>query len=210
MLCRTTALSVVLLFCCSSNVFATEAQETIRQMASNLQKQLRVYSNSKLDATSEKEVESIIRKAIEENVDLTIVSRWILGDVWENASEEQKLRFKAAFSGLLIKSYTFVLLDNIESPISYNGEEDVSSKGKIKLIKTDFALQGERERKVNLHYRMYRDISVGKWKIIDVIVDGVSIIKVYRSDMRSILQQYKSPQEGMNAVIQHLVQQKEK
>lgn len=107
------------------------------------------------------------------------LARRALGQNWKNFSPEQRKRFTEAFSKLLQNTY----LDKIESytdeKINYLGEEPLGN-GKVE-VKTTIIHQGA---EIPLTYRM---INNGSWKIYDVIIEGVSMVRNYRQQFADVL-----------------------
>lgn len=107
------------------------------------------------------------------------LSRRALGQNWNNFSAEQRQRFTDAFSKLLQNTY----LDKIESytdeKITYLGEEPLGN-GKVE-VKTTIAHQG---KEIPLTYRM---IDNGSWKVYDVVIEGISMVRNYRQQFADML-----------------------
>ena len=105
---------------------------------------------------------------------------------WKKFSEEQKIEFSQIFGELLINSYIDKMNKGFsgESVIFIN-QEKVSDKKvlvKTKVIRTSM--------EIPVDYRM--QLHDKTWKIYDVKVEGVSMMKNYRAQYHSILLK-KSP-----------------
>lgn len=107
------------------------------------------------------------------------LSRRALGQKWNDFTPEQQQRFTEAFTKLLQNTY----LDKIESytdeKINYLGEEPLGN-GKVE-VKTTILHQG---KEIPLTYRM---IDNGSWKVYDVIIEGVSMVRNYRQQFADML-----------------------
>jgi phospholipid transport system substrate-binding protein len=112
--------------------------------------------------------------------DFNDVTRLAVGKYWKSFTDEERHEFRDLFSQLLQKIY----MDKIQS---YNGEpvifstETILSPTKAK-VNTHIMLN---DKEVPLDY-MLRSRN-DQWRVYDVIVEGVSLVKNYRSQFSSIL-----------------------
>ncbi len=128
-----------------------------------------------LNASIEKEVYAIF--------DFDEFSMRTVGAFWKQFSPKQKQDFTKAFSDLLFATY----LGRIEG---YNGEKVLydgfvsGNNGKRVEVRTVINLKGN--TKIPLNYRMLP--KNGKWVVYDVLVEGVSLVKNYRTQFNDALQ----------------------
>lgn len=112
-----------------------------------------------------------------------------VGPRWRTFSPEIKKQFADAFANLLFNTY----LNKVNG---YNGEKvevlgEVASKdGKQVEIRTSINLKGG--KKVAVAYRMQDNN--GSWRVYDVIIENISLVKNYRTQFQSILNK-ASPEE---------------
>jgi phospholipid transport system substrate-binding protein len=122
-----------------------------------------------------------IRKAAKDLFDFDEMARRTLTRHWAGRSPEEQAEFVLLFTDLLERSY----LGRIES---WSGE---------KIIYTSEAVDGSfasvrskiitRRAEVALEYRLtQRD---GRWRVYDVLMDGVSFVSTFRSQFEHIIQQ---------------------
>jgi len=104
-----------------------------------------------------------------------------LGPNWRERTPEERDRFVALFRELLENSY----LGKIES---YQGEEIRYGKetvdGPYAEVKT--LVVTSKGQEIPVDYRMLEDD--GRYRIYDVVVEGISLVGNYRSQFNSILQ----------------------
>lgn len=111
---------------------------------------------------------------------------------WKRFSPEQKEQFIKAFSDLLGAKY----LDRIQS---YNneriilGDKRTSSRGNVEI--QSVIVQSDKE--IPIAYRM-TETDEG-WKVYDVVVEGVSLVKNYRSQFMELMVNGK-PEDLIKAV----------
>jgi phospholipid transport system substrate-binding protein len=126
-----------------------------------------------------------IRAVADELFDFEEVSRRALSVHWAARTPQERTEFVGLFTDLLERNY----LGKVEG---YAGEKIVYPAEKID---GDFAIvrsrivprsrKDVRARETGLEYRMLR--RDGRWKVYDVIIDGVSFVSTYRSQFDRII-----------------------
>jgi phospholipid transport system substrate-binding protein len=122
-----------------------------------------------------------ISAEIESVFDFQELSRRTLGKQWKKMSAEQQTEFVDLFTKLLQGVYADRLLAYSDQKILFD-KETMLKKGSAEV---QSFLQTSDGTKVPLFYRL-TDKS-GSWKVYDVIIEGVSMVKNYRTQFRDIL-----------------------
>jgi phospholipid transport system substrate-binding protein len=122
-----------------------------------------------------------IRKAAASLFDFEEMARRTLTRHWSGRAPEERAEFVRLFTDLLERSY----IGRIESwsgeKILYTGE---SVDGTFASVRSKIIT---RRAEVGLEYRLLqRD---GRWRVYDVLIDGVSFVSTYRSEFDRIIQQ---------------------
>jgi phospholipid transport system substrate-binding protein len=129
-----------------------------------------------------------ISNIINEVFDWQELSRRTLGREWKKFSPDQQKEFVTLFEKLLEGIYADRILAYTQEKIEF-GKETELKKGRVEvesyIITTD-------NKKVPLFYRM-TDKS-GQWRVYDVVIEGVSMVKNYRGQFRQILST-KTPED---------------
>ncbi len=134
-----------------------------------------------------------INKDIEKEVyiifDFTEFSMRTVGSRWKSFSQEQQKNFVDAFADLLFSTY----LDSVDGyngeQVQYIGETSNSSGSRVEVRNIVTIANGE---KVPVFYRML--MKNGDWRVYDVLIEGISLVKNYRSQFSDILAK-DSPEE---------------
>lgn len=152
------------------------AQKFIDDMG---QQAIGFLSNDKL-SISQKEAE--FRKLLKRNFDMETIARFASGKNWKTATSEQQKEYLKLFENMIVEVYSARFND-------YKGEEfDVASfrdNGKKDILVTSYIVP-DNGSKVQVDWRVRnRD---GQYKIIDVIIEGVSMSLTQRSDFSSVIQ----------------------
>jgi phospholipid transport system substrate-binding protein len=148
------------------------------------------FIKSKLDAVfsvlqkkdlSQQAKNSEVEKIVTPMFDFELMGKLSLGKkYWPDLSPEQREKFTELFVERLRQSYLDKLKAYTDEKIIY--ESPVAVKKKVH-VPTQLISKG---KKISMLYKLYS--SNNSWKIYDVEIEGVSIIRSYRSQFNEILQ----------------------
>ena len=170
---------------------ARASQESARTFITQLGKET-VAVLQKSDSAPQKaaQMEDILRRGF----DFPTIGRFVLGRYWNSASPQQRDEYLKVFTDFVSKSYSRRLAEeasvngfNINS-IRDLGEGDV-------LVQTSIT----RPSGAPLNYEWRVRDSGGTTKIVDVVVEGVSLLVTQRSDFTSV-----ASQNGVDGLIASL------
>lgn len=121
------------------------------------------------------EVYNLIDKEIVPIVDIEYMSRWVAGrKAWSQASAEQKAKFQEVFQKLMIKTYSSTLMIFKDRDMQYSRPPRVDYQ-KAKNIPIYCEIKQPNKESIQVIYQLRL---VNKdWKIFDVLVEGVSMLK---------------------------------
>lgn len=126
------------------------------------------------------------------------------GQRWKTFTPEQKSGFANAFADLLFTTYLNKITGYNGEKVDYTGET-VNQAGNRVEVKTILAMGDG--RKIPVSYRMLpKD---GTWRVYDVIIENISLVKNYRSQFQNILNRSTPEQliEQVNARTRELAAQ---
>jgi len=161
---------------------AHPALALVTQTADKIQTQLRAERD--VVTKSPKRVYELVEQIVLPNFDFTNMSASVLGKNWRGASDEQKKRFTQEFKLLLVRTYAKALVDNMDRKITTQplraaeGATDVT-------VHTEIPQQGGFPLPIN--YSM--ELKDGAWKVYDVDIDGISMVKNYRTTFANEVKQ---------------------
>jgi phospholipid transport system substrate-binding protein len=158
--------------------FAATAKETVE---TGVNKLLATLGDPAFKAKAKDEQIAQIGKEIETVFDFKELSRRALGREWKKMKPEQQKEFVQLFKQLLQGVYADRLLAYSDQKIIF-AKETMLKKGRAEV---QSFLQTSDGKKIPLFYRL-TDKS-GSWKVYDVIIEGVSMVKNYRTQFRKIL-----------------------
>ena len=158
--------------------FAATPKETVETGVTNL---LKTLGDPAFKAKPKDERIEIMKKEIGGVFDFRELSRRTLGRTWKKFNPEQRDEFVDLFQKVLQGVYADLLMSYTDQKIIF-GEEKMLKKGRAEVKSHLVTSDG---RKIPLFYRL-TDKS-GSWKVYDVIVEGVSMVKNYRTQFREIV-----------------------
>ena len=126
--------------------------------------------------------------------DFDIMSQWVLGGSWKDADEARRAAFVEQFRKLLVRTYATAILGFSDQSISYPDTEQKST-GKTATVKQEIAQSGGSP--MPIIYRLHN--KSGDWKVFDVSVDGVSLVKTYRASFGPVIKS-----DGLDGLIQSM------
>jgi phospholipid transport system substrate-binding protein len=126
-----------------------------------------------------------IRKIINEVFDYKELSQRTLGREWKKFTPEQQTEFIDLFSKLLENVYADRILAYTHEKIEF-GKETQLKEGRVEVESYIITIDN---KKVPLFYRTSN--RTGQWRVYDVVIEGVSMIKNYRGQFRQILSKNK-------------------
>jgi len=188
------------LFVCSVAQAATpSAEEVVRTTTDQVVARL-VDQKSELEAHPER-IYDLIHELVIPHFDFASMSKWVLGKSWKDASPAQRDAFVGQFQTLLVRTYAKALLEYSEEVIRFLPVEPNPSSNLV-LVKTEVNQPGS-SAPIPIQYRLH--ITEGNWKVVDVAVDGVSLVSTYRGSFASDIQK-----DGLDALIGKLAERNSK
>lgn len=127
-----------------------------------------------------------LRRQIEDEVyhifDFGEFSSRTVGPRWKSFTPEQKTKFSDAFAELLLNTYLNRITGYNGETVAYTGET-VSPDGNRVEVKTVINMRDG--KKIPVAYRML--LKDGRWRVYDVIIENISLVKNYRTQFQDIL-----------------------
>jgi len=136
---------------------------------------------------------SQLSELINKVFDFEELSKRTLGREWKKMKAEQQKEFVQLFRELLQGVYADRLLAYSDQKILFE-KETMLKKGRAEV---QSYLQTSDGKRIPLFYRL-TDKS-GSWKVYDVIIEGVSMVKNYRTQFRQIISK-DSPEKLMQVL----------
>jgi phospholipid transport system substrate-binding protein len=158
--------------------FAAAPMETVK---AGVDKVLATLTDPAFKAKPKDQQVAQLTDSINTIFDFEELSKRTLGKEWKNMNDAQQTEFVQLFRELLQGVYADRLLAYSDQKIIFD-KEDMLKQGSAEV---QSYLQTSDGKKIPLFYRL-TDKS-GSWKVYDVIIEGVSMVKNYRTQFREIL-----------------------
>jgi len=175
---------------------ASSATQTPDQLVENSAKRMLI----ELDANRESyrndpaKLDALVGNVLLPNFDTDYAARLVLGQSWRTATPDQRKRFVDAFYHSLLRNYGAALVDFTADKfivLPYKGdpgETTATVRTQVKRANGD---------KVPVDFSLRKTDS--GWKAWDVVIEGISYVKSFRTDFSSEIQQ-----KGLDEVISRL------
>lgn len=178
---------LTLMLCLSTQVTSAAdamhpAAALVTQTAEKIQTQLRAERD--VVTKNPKRVYELVEQIVLPNFDFKSMSASVLGKHWRTASDDQKQRFTQEFKLLLVRTYAKALVDNMDRKIATQPLRANDGATEV-TVRTEIPQQGGFPLPIN--YSM--ELKDGAWKVFDVDIDGISMVKNYRSTFANEVKQ---------------------
>ena len=143
--------------------------------------------------------EEYLRAKVDELVipklNISLMSKIVLGrDNWTSSNNYQKREFQKAFRSLMVRTY-------MKSLTTFDGEKmkfmpfKAGKRPDIARVNSIYLLS---EGELPVSYRL-KFVESDGWKVFDIIIDGISLLRNYRTDFQEHIQN-----NGINSLIAEL------
>ncbi len=122
----------------------------------------------------------LIHQLISENFLSAQMARESLGDRWESLKSEEREEFQELFVDLFQDSYTRMVLNFLRrETVDYLGEAPDNGRMRVrtKILRTN--------EHIPVDYTLLKKDN--GWFMVDVIIDGVSIVKNYQTKFKQVI-----------------------
>lgn len=160
----------------SASASAEGAKQFIKKVSDDVVKLI------KNDNTNELIKEQQLSKIFEDAVDTKWISKFVMGKYWRETSQAQKTVYLKLHRQFLVNSYVPKFKNYTDHQILFKNFFDEGNKEY--LVETEIVQDDGTSVKVDYKVRKNND---GKYKIFDVVAEGVSLITTQRSEFASVL-----------------------
>ena len=167
-------------------------QELVQNSAKRMLQEL--DANRAMYTHDPSKVEALVANVLLPNFDIEYSARLVLGQNWRTATPEQRKRFVDAFYHTLLRNYGTALADFTADRfviLPYKGDPGDT----MATVRTEVKRSSGQSVPVNFSLRK----TDGVWKAWDVVIEGISYVKSFRTDFGSEIQQ-----KGLDEVINRM------
>lgn len=178
-------LAALLLGLFATPALAAPAAGTIEQARAYVQHIGDIALGTIADKSAAKEAKQAkLEQLFSDNVDIQWVGRFVMGQAWRTATDDQKARYLTAYRSFLVKNYATRFADYTGGSFKITGAKDEGS-GEF-VVNMEIASNEKNAEPVFIDYRL-RPADKGTFKVFDIIIEGVSMITTQRSEFSSVI-----------------------
>ncbi|MFA6287136.1 MAG: ABC transporter substrate-binding protein [Opitutaceae bacterium] len=123
----------------------------------------------------------LVRPILEKNFSFDLITRRAVGPGWRQFTPEQQKKTTALFTELVIRTYADRFEAGAQPGITYATPVELAPNKRELPTTIDYA-----GKKYSVSYRM--ELAADQWRVSDVIIEGVSMIKNYRDQFDPMFQ----------------------
>jgi phospholipid transport system substrate-binding protein len=175
-----------------ANAGTMTPQELVENSAKKMLAEL--DANRAMYKSDPKKLDALVGNVLLPNFDTEYSARLVLGQSWRTATPEQRKRFVDAFYHSLLRNYGAALIDFTGDRfivLPYKGDPGDTTA----TVRTEVKRSSGDKVPVNFSLRKTPE----GWKAWDVVIEGISYVKSFRTDFASEIQQ-----KGLDDVITRL------
>lgn len=154
------------------------ASEVTSQLKGTIDKVIKIVKDEALKNDRQAR-RAALRKTIDERFNYRQMVMRSLAKNWDSRSDQERQEFIALFRSLLENSYASKVEAYRDEKINYLDE---MIKGEYALVKTEVV---RRSSTIGVDYKLIQEN--GNWKVYDFVIEGVSMIRNYRSQFTKII-----------------------
>jgi phospholipid transport system substrate-binding protein len=149
--------------------------------------------------TSPGQRQARFRALFRDDFDLPSIARFVLGRYWRLATPAQKTEFLSLFENYVVLAYSSRLSQYSGETLRVVGSREEADGA---VVSTEIVQPGGAPP-VKVEWRLLRDDS--RYKIYDVVVEGVSMAITQRSEFASVIQRHGGQVQGLLATLREKV-----
>jgi phospholipid transport system substrate-binding protein len=151
-------------------------------------------ANRAMYAKDPEKLDALVANVLLPNFDVDYAARLVLGQPWKTATPDQRQRFVKAFYHSLLTNYGNALINFTAgnfTVLPYRGDPgDTQATVRTEVKKSDGS-------KVPVNFTLHKTDQ--GWKAWDVVIDGISYVKSFKTDFSSEVEQ-----KGLDELIARL------
>lgn len=137
--------------------------------------------------------EAAFGNLLKREFDLALIGRFALGRYWKQASRNQRIEYVAVFGDFVVKKYAALMGGYAGETLAVKGERTGGEKDQIVLTR----IERPSGPPINAEWRVRKND--GRWRIIDISVEGISMAVTQRAEFKSVVQR-----NGVDGLIEVL------
>lgn len=176
---------------------ATEAGTFVTRMARTALDDLTLPSIPEAQRTKR------FQELMDEAFDVPLISRFVLGRYWRQATEAERTEYTRLFRELIVQSYARRFTDFSGAQFRVTGTSPPNEDGDV-MVAVEGAIPAKPSVKLDVRVRQVKNTQ----KVIDVAIEGVSMAMTQRDEFASVIQRGGGNLEALLASLRERVGQR--
>jgi phospholipid transport system substrate-binding protein len=139
--------------------------------------------------------QNVLRQSFRSSVDIDWIARFVLGNPWRNATDEQREHYTALYRKYLTETYIANFAENRDKQINNIKILSIDDEDSRFTVRTQMALSNQVILKVD-YLVNEKD---GGYKVLDIAIENVSLIVSHRAEFAAL-----ATDRGIDGVISKL------
>ena len=170
------------------------AEDLIRSVSSNA---IEILSS---EENNEDEKFEAFRILLDENVNTNLIAKFVIKKYWKDLTSKQQKEFTNLFKIYIIKSYSLKLNSYSGEIISITGSKKLNEKY---ILVNSKVSKEEQNTGIEVDWRV--KIEDEKMKIVDLVVEGISLAVAQRAEFTSIIENNNGDIEVLLLKLQNFI-----
>jgi phospholipid transport system substrate-binding protein len=177
-------LMFVVLIAGERSMSSASSNDPLEQLQNSIDEILVILQSEELRTPEKNDMrKKLILGVVHNMFDFRAMARSSLGPNWNNLNAEERERFVGLFASLVEQRYIGKIDTYDDQKVVYKDTRVKNDKAKIYTALVDGKLE------IPIDYSLKRD--KGKWLIMDMRIENVSLIANYRRDFNSVIRKEK-------------------
>ncbi len=172
----------------AADEFGDGAHKFIRSLADQAMTSL---TDKKLN---EADRQSNFRKLLSEYFDVSSLGKWVLGRYWRRASKVERAEYLNLFEDLIVGTYANRFREYTTEMLSIS---NTTSLGNSAIVHSLMERKDDKGLRVDWRVK-FPD---GRYKIVDIMIEGVSMAQTQRSEFSSVIRRNGGKVSGLISAL---------
>ena len=130
------------------------------------------------------------RELMLDSFDLNGTGKWVIGRYWRRTSKADRVRYLSLFEKFIIATYSKRFRGYTKAKLQVNGSTESNNS-----VLVESQINRNNSKPIKIIWRV--KLSNGKYKIIDIIIEGVSWVQTQRSEFVSVIRNSNGKVSGL-------------
>lgn len=143
----------------------------------------RAISTISKEGITQEDIQKEFYTILDRYFDTAAIGRFVMGRHWRDASEQQRTEFLRLFKNMIVRMYSTRFTDYSDE--KFRVDPQVVKTNRDHIVRSEIIFAGNRPP-VKLEWRV-RPNKDGAYKVIDLMIEGVSMSITQRSEFDAII-----------------------